>query len=74
MFTFGCVPVLDLAPDLSLNTSSSIVRSQNGPDVQYEVVSGEDDYQCSCPDPIPVSISSPVSGPCTVIRVPWCLS
>ena len=27
------------------------VRSQNNPDVQYEVVSAEDSYQCSCPNP-----------------------
>jgi len=35
-----------------LDASSFIVRSQNDPDVQYEVVSVEDGYQCSCPDPV----------------------
>ena len=35
-----------------LDASRFIVRSQNDPDVQYEVVSAEDGYQCSCPDPI----------------------
>ena len=35
-----------------LDTSSFIVRSQNDPDVQYQVVSAEEDYQCTCPDPI----------------------
>ena len=35
-----------------LDVSSFIVRSQNDPDVQYEVVSAEDGYQCSCPDPV----------------------
>jgi len=34
-----------------LDASSFIVRSQNDPDVQYEVVSAEDSYQCSCPNP-----------------------
>ena len=34
-----------------LDTSRFIVRSQNDPDVQYEVVSAEEGYQCSCPDP-----------------------
>ena len=34
-----------------LDASSFIVRSQNDPDVQYEVVSAEDSYQCSCPQP-----------------------
>ena len=34
-----------------LGASSFIVRSQNDPDVQYEVVSAEDSYQCSCPQP-----------------------
>ena len=58
-----------------LDASSFIVRSQNDPDVQYEVVSGEDGYQCTCPDPIClVSISSPVGGSCTVTRVLWCLN
>ena len=35
-----------------LYASRFIVRSQNDPDVQYEVVSSENSYQCSCPDPI----------------------
>ena len=35
-----------------LDASSFIVRSQNEPDMQYQVVSGEDSYQCNCPDPI----------------------
>ena len=35
-----------------LDASSFIVRLQNDPDVQYEVVSAEDGYQCSCPDPV----------------------
>jgi len=35
-----------------LDASSFIVRSQNDPDVQYEVVSAEDGYQCTCPDPV----------------------
>jgi len=30
-----------------LDASSFIVRSQNDPDVQYEVVSTEDGYQCT---------------------------
>jgi hypothetical protein len=34
-----------------LDASRFIVRSQNDPDVQYEVVSAEEGYQCSCPDP-----------------------
>ena len=34
-----------------LDASRFIVRSQNDPDVQYEVVSSEDD-EYSCPDPI----------------------
>jgi len=57
-----------------LDASRFIVRSQNDPDVLYEVVSTEDGYQCSCPDPIPVSISSLVGRSCTVIRHLWCLS
>ena len=36
-----------------LDASRFIVRSQNDPDVQYEVVSAEEGYQCSCPDPTP---------------------
>ena len=35
-----------------LDASRFIVRSQNDPDVQYEVVSTEDGYECTCPDPI----------------------
>ena len=35
-----------------LDASRFIVRSQNNPDVQYEVVSTEDGYQCTCPDDI----------------------
>ena len=35
-----------------LDASRSIVRSQNDPDVEYEVVSTEDGYQCNCPDPV----------------------
>ena len=35
-----------------LDASRFIVRSQNDPDVQYEVVSSEDGYQCDCPDPV----------------------
>ena len=35
-----------------LNASSFIVRSQNNPDVQYQVVSAEEGYQCTCPDPV----------------------
>ena len=36
-----------------LDASRFIVRSQNYPDVQYEVVSTEDGYQCSCPAIVP---------------------
>ena len=57
-----------------LDASRFIVRSQNDPDVLYEVVSTEDGYQCSCPDPIPVSISSLVGGSCTATKQPWCLN
>ena len=35
-----------------LDASSFIVRSQNDPDVQYEVVSTEGGYQCTCLDPV----------------------
>ena len=35
-----------------LDAYKFIVRSQNDPDVQYEVVSTEDGYQCNCPDPV----------------------
>ena len=35
-----------------LDASRFIVRLQNDPDVQYEVVSTEDGYQCSCPEHI----------------------
>ena len=35
-----------------LDASRFIVRLQNDPDVQYEVVSTEDGYQCNCPDPV----------------------
>jgi len=35
-----------------LDVSRFIVRSQNDPDVQYEVVSAEDSYECNCPDPV----------------------
>ena len=35
-----------------LDASSFIVRSQNDPDVRYEVVSAEDEYECTCPDPV----------------------
>ena len=35
-----------------LDASSFIVRSQSDPAVQDEVVSSEDGYECSCPDPI----------------------
>ena len=35
-----------------LDASSFIVRSQNDPDVRYEVVSAEDEYECTCPDSV----------------------
>ena len=66
-----------------LDASSFIVRSQSNPDVQYQVVSAEDGYQCSCPDPaVPCKhiiacrwiLSLLVDGSCTVIRHLWCLS
>ena len=35
-----------------LDASRFIVRSQNNPDVEYEVVSTEVGYECNCPDPV----------------------
>ena len=58
-----------------LDASSFIVRSQNDPDVRYEVVSAEDEYECTCPDPVcHASTSLLVGGYCTVTKQPWCLS
>ena len=46
-----------------LDASRFIVRLQNDPDVQYEVVSAEDGYNAAALiQQCPVSISSPVGG------------
>ena len=58
-----------------LDASSFIVRSQNDPDVQYEVVSTEDGMNAVVLIQLYLaSTSSLVGGSCTVIRHLWCLS
>ena len=58
-----------------LDASSFIVRSQNDPDVQYEVVSTEDGMNATVLIQwYLASISSLVDGSCTVTRHLWCLS
>ena len=57
-----------------LDASSFIVRSQNDPDVQYEVVSAEDGNALVLIPQCLVSISLLVGGYCTVTKQPWCLS
>ena len=58
-----------------LDASSFIVRSQNDPDVQYEVVSTEDGHDAAVLIQwYLASISSLVDGYCTATKQLWCLS